>query len=106
MAFIDQRDRDNRRTQRKLKIVFSSFFVFIILVCCIFYNQRNDAILARNEAQKMEAKAVKQSYIAIQQKQIALDAINTLTYDMVDDLKAIPRTLPIVCKIYEKTFHI
>ncbi|OUD15658.1 AAA-like domain-containing protein [Thioflexithrix psekupsensis] len=45
-----------------------------------------------------EQEAVKQRDIASQQKEIALEAIHTLTYQLVDGLKNIPRTQPIVEK--------
>ena len=39
--------------------------------------------------------------LAHQQKQIALDMINTLTYEIVDELKTIPRALPVVARVLE-----
>ena len=63
--------------------------------------EKNNALLAEKRARKQQQAAEQAEQRAVQQKELALKAINSLTYELVDELRKLPRTNLILTQILE-----
>jgi len=83
---IHARKKENR--------MLGAFLIIALIIGGFAFWQWNQTRIHKNQAEK-------QAVIAEKQKELALEAINTLTYKLVDELVKIPRTMNIVTRILE-----
>ena len=99
--FLSQSEKKQTRSKRNRIIGLSALFIFIVGACVTFFGLWQHADQAKKHANEMTQSMLIQKITAIAQKEMALKAIKTLTYELVDQLKDIPGTLSFLPGILE-----
>ncbi len=87
------------RIQRQRNRILAAFLAISLMIGGFAFWQWQEARFHQKQAEKQSELRFEALTRAEKQKELALDAINTLTYELVDELAQIPRTTRIVTRV-------